>query len=132
MCVCDNAISKQIRHILSHNFHSVQFIPVMLRAVVIVSIYIYYVLCFMVCTGVFSMFCTIKHWMFLSLHIIIQGQNLLLFLSEELSNQCFTSYFNRHFLTFLTYLQNSTKYRGETSIGRICWEWRTNYFYRNR
>ena len=40
--MCDNAISKQIRHILSHNFHSVQFIPVMLRAFVATLVRVFY------------------------------------------------------------------------------------------
>ena len=40
--MCDNAISKQIRHILSHNFHSVQFIPVMLCAFVATLVRVFY------------------------------------------------------------------------------------------
>ena len=44
--MCDNAISKQIRHILSHNFPLVQFIPVMLSCVGYTSTFCFMVLLF--------------------------------------------------------------------------------------
>ena len=84
--MCDNAISKQIRHILSHNFPLVQFIPVMLSCVGYTSTFCFMVLLF------FTFFLGFLHDQTLnvSLHIIItQGRQILfLFFSEELSNQC--------------------------------------------
>ena len=82
--MCDNAISKQIRHVLSHNFHSVQFIPVMLRAFVATLVRVFYLymqltLCFMV---YFSLFFRFLHDQALnvSLHIIIIHKDKTTFL----------------------------------------------------
>ena len=103
--MCDNAISKQIRHILSHNFHSVQFIPVMLRAFVATLVRVFYLYATnSLFYGLsFSVFFSFLHDQALnvSLHIIIIHKDKTTFLVLPLRGiiePMFTSFSkNRHF-----------------------------------
>ena len=103
--MCDNAISKQIRHILSHNFHSVQFIPVMLRAFVatLVRVFYLYATNSLFYGLFFSLFFSFLHDQALnvSLHIIIIHKDKTTFLVPPLRGiiePMFPTFFkNRHF-----------------------------------